>query len=186
MGKTMTLRGTVGNVLFGDVPTEELILSYESPDRTKAWKVTGAFVWPKRNSMMEVADNREYLTNTGSYMAVLQTDAISRTSPDDFLSAAESRNIAWLNSTFSQVSNASAGYTVNMTAGAGFLATTEMLIDVDRLVTNQLYLSIVAWTGVADNTTPIDMEYMVVLEQVKVSNSQSLLQQLKGIGQSVN
>jgi len=186
MSKTMTLRGTVNNVAFGDIPTESLILSYESPDRTKAWKVTGAFVWPKRNAMMDVADNREYLTNTGSYMAVLQTDTIARTSPDDFLSSAESRNIGWLNATFSQVTNASAGYSINMTAGSGFVPTVEMLIDVDRLVTNQLFLSIVAWTGVADNAIPIDMEYMVVLEQVKVSNSQSLLQQLKGIGQSVN
>ena len=70
--------------------------------------------------------------------------------------------------------------------GTGFVQGTDMLIDVDRLVTNQLYLSAIAYTASGDNPGTLALSYMVVLEEVKVSNSQSLLQQLKGIGQDIS
>lgn len=186
MGRTMTIRGTLDGVSFNNIPEEKLILSYESPDRTKAWKVTGAFVWPLDNTYGIPTNPKSSIDHASGYMAVLQTDTIPRTTNEKFLAAEESRNIAWLNASNYQVLNGPGGYQFSGQLGTGFVQGTDMLIDVDRLVTNQLYLSAIAYTASGDNPGTLALSYMVVLEEVKVSNSQSLLQQLKGIGQDIS
>jgi hypothetical protein len=64
----------------------------------------------------------------------------------------------------------------------------RLLIDYDRIVTNQLYVYalMVANGGVlAPPNAPVDINYYIELEEVTLSPSQSVLQQLKGIGQDV-
>ena len=61
-----------------------------------------------------------------------------------------------------------------------------MLIDFDRIVTNQLYIyALMICNGGVTTPMPVDVNYLIALEEVTLSPSQSVLQQLKGIGQDV-
>lgn len=180
MGRTMTLRGTIYSVPVSTF-TQQRVLAYESTDRTRAWIVKGAFVWPTQKDAPAFTKDGIPPSNAINCDATLWTDEAN---PTDSMDPAENRSIGWCNQ----------GWLVNLDPIAGrarwfcnngFNDTTELLIDVDRLVTNELYVGIDWGSAILDNPQPIDWGYMIVLEEVSVTASASLLQQLKGIGQSI-
>ena len=59
-----------------------------------------------------------------------------------------------------------------------------MLLDVDRLITNELWIHSF---GVTEGTADLEIQanYYIELELTKITPSESVLQQLKGQGQSV-
>ena len=184
MGKTMTLRGSIDNVEFGNA-SEKLILSYESPDRSRGWKITGAFVWAKNNTGGAYADGTRD-ANYGAFFR-LQTDSISNLQATDFLSADESRVVAWANVSYNNLMNAAGAASGQMSVHGDFTRNSEFLIDVDRIVTNELYIAGVSYiSSLSDNPPPQDYSYMIVMEEIKIKPTESVLQQLKGIGQDID
>ncbi len=180
MGRTMTLRGTIYDVSISTF-TQQRVLAYESTDRTRAWKITGAFVWPTQKDAPAFTKDGAGDSNAITCEATLWTDTAV---PTDSMDPAENRSVGWCNQ----------GWKVNLDpitgrsrwyAPSGFIDMTELLIDVDRLVTNELYVGIDWGSAILDNPQPTDWGYMIVLEEISVTASASLLQQLKGIGQSI-
>lgn len=172
MGRTFSLRGVY---FFADnaIPEQKLLLDYVSPDRTKAWKIKEAYIWP--------SDYRAEIGGTdvrACLAATLWTDQHTIAKTDLSFSAADNRQCAWAMDDY-LVRHGGDDFIVP--EGGGI---TTFLIDPDILVTKELYLSAV-FTTEATVSPKRNWNYVVVLEEVKVSPSQSLFQQIKGMGQDV-
>lgn len=179
MGRVLTLRGTIDTTINAATVGQDLALSYESPDRTKGWKVTGAWLWlgdiESQNSI--TANNNPVLFGS------LSTDSLpGAVAPADITSVEDNRLFGWTSIHYR-------GFDAEdyFVGHASVPSEQSFLIDLDRVVTNQLYV----YAGMITNggvtlPAPVKINYMIALEETKLSASQSLLQQLKGIGQNVD
>jgi len=178
----MTLRGTIFDVVR-DTFTQERILAYESRDRTRAWKITGCFVWPAEKVAPLFSKDGAIDSNTISCDATLWTDSV-----DDpingSLDLAENRSIGWCNQGWKVNVDPTTGKT-RWWAPSSFKDMTELVIDVDRIATNELYIGIDWGSAILDDAPTLDWSFMIVLEEISITAQASLLQQLKGIGQSI-
>ena len=186
MGRAMTLRGgfdmLIGrNTAYGG-STEKRLFAYESMDRTRGWRVTYASVW-----IQELihgtggGDSRalaQWTLSTDTLGAVIISTAATAREWERRMGPSDNRTIAW----------GTADYQTRENTNADFLVANRidspMRLDVDRLVTNELWVQAFGVTeGGADLT--LQCGYLIELEEVKITPSESVLQQLKGIGQDV-
>ena len=175
-GRTLTLRGSL-NAFIGSKVVEELALSYESPDRTKGWKVKGAWLWIDTLSQNTITAN-----NNPVLAGALATDKVPTQDKNVFTSVDDNRLFGWTQVHYR-------GFDTNdyYVPHASTPSSQSFLLDLDRIVTNQLYVyAFMQTNGGATLPAPVKINYMIALEEVKVSPSQSLLQQLKGIGQDID
>lgn len=173
--KSRTLRGTV-EIADNALAESNQVLIYESPDRTRSWRISRAYFWP-------VEVKKEIGSADGQYMvrANLATDTIRYLTFDQITDPDDNRICA-----FGQ-----AGYSIRHGGPDDFLAAQsanmlpEMLIDRDTTVTVALYFSIQATSE--SSTSPVrKWGYLVELEEEKVSPAESIILQLKGQGQDVS
>lgn len=180
--RTYTIRGKLtcadGELVAPTITGPTQILSYSSVDRTKAWKLRAWWVWP-------ITVRAETGTTDGQLQmdAALWTDTKRLAGASAFnmmLDPTENRSVGWLQ----------AGYKIEADASGDFLASQsrgEMprgIIDEDRLITDNLFISL--QTSSASSVKPSrEWGFMVVLDQVKVSPLESVVQQLKGVGQDL-
>ena len=152
------------------------IFGYESPDRTRAWRVTGAFVWPQtREESGAVSGNVQ-----GSWISVLSTDNFAAELNND--KADDNRQIGWGQHDYAIRNNA--GATQDYLHGKnGLIPQAELLIDPGHLVVQNLFLQMSSHTEGGTQTRK--WNYMIVLEKRTVIPAESILQQLKGTGQSL-
>ena len=179
MGRDLTLRGTLTAEMNLGTCAEALALAYESPDRTKGWKVTGAWLW--------LADIESQNTITANNNPVLfgsvSTDQLPAPVRYSQISSVEDNRL------FGWTSVHLRGFDTNdyYLGHATVPADQSFLLDLDRIVTNELYVyaGIMA-NGGFTNPLPVKINYLIALEEVKITPSQSVLQQLKGIGQNID
>jgi len=171
----LTIRGSVE---FTDGSTNQpvKIFGYESPDRTKAWRVTGAFVWPQTVEVSGAVSSNVQ----GSWISVLSTDdfaaELNNAKSDD------NRQFGWGQHDYAIRNNA--GATQDYLHGkAGIISQSQLLLDPGHLVVQNLFLQMSSHTE--GGTQVRKWNYMVVLEKRTVSPPESILQQLKGTGQSI-
>ena len=190
MGRIMTLRGS-WDVAFG-VASDfgaiggRLIFEYESSDRTRAWRVRRAFVNIQEATGTGGGDTRALmqcalLTDQIDNKQSIITSAPTANRYQRCLGPSDNRSIAWSTTDMLLRDNVTADWIVpHGNANPSWI---EMLIDADRLVTNELYIlsygvtesGAYTWTG----------SYYIELEEVRLSPSESLFAQLKGTGQEV-
>jgi len=156
------------------LPAQKLLLDYVSPDRTKAWKVVAAYMWPSDLRASIEEDGRSVL------QATLWTDEVTFTRWEDSYTAGDNRQVAWLIDHYMVRKNGNEFITPNNGGKDGRM----FIIDPDVMVTKELYLS-AAFTTESAVSPERSWSYMIVLEEIKVSPSQSLFQQIKGMGQNV-
>lgn len=172
-GAMKTIRGSLDDV--GTTPgVSKLIFNYESPDRTRGWIVESAWAWVCNPFAVAGADSN------GMLMANLATDQLT---PDfrTILNPDDNRTIGWLTKQYIG-KNATQDFQVpNATSITGI----DFLLDLDRIVTNDLFINAMYYDS-ASSSVDLSVAYMIVLREVTLSPSQSLLQQLKGIGQNVD
>ncbi len=177
MGRAMTLRGVIKTNMNDSVAGSDLALSYESPDRTKGWKVTGAWVWTDTLAQNTITSN-----NNPALTACLATDELDApVRIGELTTASDNRLFGWAQVHYR-------GFDANeyFVPHASLPSSNKMLIDFDRIVTNQLYIyALMICNGGVTTPMPVDVNYLIALEEVTLSPSQSVLQQLKGIGQDV-
>lgn len=166
-----TIRGAVQ--LTAQEISNLLVFNYESADRTRAWIVRDAYIWVANPFQTNNADTNAVLignlaTDHGSYPRGKVCD------PSD------NRTIGW----FSKQYISRNGLNDFQVPNADTLAQNDFLIDRDRIVTNDLYLN-TAYFDEQDTTIAPKIAWMVVLEEISISPSQSVLQQLKGVGQDI-
>ena len=174
-GGIKTLRGSI-TVDNNARPIQELIFNYESPDRTRGWIVDGAWIW--------IADIRPDEVITAdvnlNLVANLATDSGMPTDFNDVTDCDDNRNFAWHQKQWGG-KNTNDFYFPQSTG----ITDCRFLIDLDRVVTNELYLTAgTMQSGGGDQLTQ-KLCYMIVLREVSLTPSQSIHQQLKGIGQDI-
>lgn len=173
MGRLFSLRGKM-NVTDNGVLANHPIFDYVSPDRTKAWKVTRAYFWPV--DWWGVA-----IGGPGFLAAVasLATDT-GKFNQNEIVDPTENRTFAWGQQTYNHRDD-----NVHFLCPNGVpLGEMKMLVDPEHLVTKELYINIATATDV-DVTNVREWGWCVILEEQKVSPSESLFQQIKGMGQDL-
>jgi len=168
MGRIHTLRGTIVSSDEIILPPQ-LIFDYASADQSRAWKVIDICFFPvntkhgslERSAMS--AHNFQLATDLGF--------------DQERMDASENRTFAWETITLDNSVTAP----VLITA---FAASTSC-VDPDHLITDQLYLSYIAQTVATEATVDFEWSYMIRLEAMKISSSESILQAIKGKGQEV-
>ena len=185
-GEIMTLRGgfdmAVGRSSHYGASTEHQIFEYEAPARTQGWRVIRAFAWIQ-GALTGTAggDSRmlaQFTLSTDTLGDVTITDGATAREWEQRIGTTDNRTIGWLSTDYQNRDNVSADF---ITPGMGF--GNELLMDADRLITNELWMQTFAVTEASDYTAHVN--YYIELEKVKVSHSESLIQQIKGMGQSI-
>jgi len=166
-----------GKVAMNDnsVKANHLIFDYTSPDRTRAWKVVEAFVWPVDWWNVALADD-----GFMSCVSALGTDT-GKFNQNEILDPTENRLFAWGQQTYN-TRNASNDF---ITPNATPLGEMRMLIDPDHLITHQLYINFGNQCDV-DVSQVREWGWLIILEERKVTPAQSVFQQIKGIGQDID
>ena len=187
MGKTMTLRGEL-DMQFGRSSTfgearEHQIFQYESPDRQRGWRVKYACVWVQEVYNTGAGDGRTigvYSLATDTLGPVQITDGDTAKEWLGRMGASDNRTIGWNTQDYQQRDNVDADFI--MPTG-GMRPQCEFILDEDRILTNQLWIQSYGLTEETNLSTKLN--YYVVLEALKITPSESVLQQLKGMGQDV-
>ena len=166
--KTYTIRGRYS--FSGPGSAEELLFNYESNELTKGWIVRSAEMWiggrTRAGSDPGGAD-----PNFGAIKMKLQTDTIGA---NEFLEAEDNRNFAWNMMT----------YGISSSSPYNFVPQERFcIIDPDHIITRQLWATFTSegWPG--NESAPIDIDYLIVLEQVKTTPAENILQQVKSVAQ---
>ena len=189
MGRIMTLRGKFQTAFgaaasYGDT-AGKIIFEYESPDRTRAWKIRKALAWVQApigtggtgRAWWAVSLLTDQLQN--DFIQI--TDAASANKYLNAIGPADNRSVAWMTQDMIRRDNVNADW---LTAhGATSEQATSLQVDVDRYITNELY--IVSYGVTEGALHELDASYYIELEEVKLSPSESLFAQLKGTGQEV-
>jgi len=177
MGRRMTVRGVINTIIDESTAGSDLALSYESPDRTKGWKVTGAWVW-----IDTLAGNTITANCNPALTACLSTDELNApVRLGDLSTASDNRLFGW-----TQIHYRGFDTQDYFVPHASLPESNKLLIDFDRIVTNDLYIyALMISNGGITDPNPLNVNYMIALEEVTLTPSQSVLQQLKGIGQDV-
>jgi hypothetical protein len=189
MGRLMTLRGAedirIGRATAFGSSSENRIFAYESSDRTKAWRVIRAYFWVQRTITGTAGgDNRACLSAalaTDSLGTVAISDVTTAQEWIDRMGAGDNRTIAWAQQDYQMRDNTD-GDMIFCTSGMRNQA--EFICDADRLLTNELWLTTYGLTETTNLDTQIN--YYIELEEMKVTPSQSVFQQIKGIGQDID
>ena len=152
------------------------IFDYVSPDRTRAWRVTRAYLWPITTRASIGSTEGKALCQ-----ATLFTDDGVSISWDNISDPTENRAFAWAQWN---------GYIRDATAddfmtAEGVDGIVEFLIDPDPMIVKELWIAAASTT---ESGTNPDREwgYLIVMDEVAVSPSQSVYQQIKGMGQNIN
>jgi len=172
MGRIFSLRGKL-NLIDNQNTVNHSIFDYVSPDRARAWKILTAHVWP----VDVVAINAD--DGFMCFQAALATDA-GKFQSANLSDPSENRFCGWAQQTY----NTRDGATNYITPNGVALHDMAMLLDPDTVVTKELYLNICNTSDI-DSNKDRDWGYLIVLEEMRISPSESLFQQIKGMGQDV-
>lgn len=152
------------------------IFDYVSPDRTRAWRVTRAYLWPVgiRQDTGADADGKILTAST------LYTDEGSDVIWNEISDPTENRAFAWTFWAGYTRENGASDFITPEIAGIA-----EFTVDPDTLVVKELWIGA---SNTKEGTTNPHREwgYMIILEEEKITPSQSIFQQLKGMGQDIN
>lgn len=188
MGRIMTLRGswvTDFHSAWGGIGGR-LIFEYESPDRTRAWKVRRACVNIQEATGTGGGDGRALwqcalLTDQIGHQQSIITNASSANRYQRCIGPTDNRSIAWSTTDMLLRDNVSSDWIApHGNANPSWI---ELVCDAERIVTNELYILSYGLSEGADHEWTA--AYYIELEEVKLTPSQSLFAQLKGTGQEV-
>lgn len=181
-GRCKTLRG-LSYVELGKSNMNQSIFSYEAVDMRRGWKVTHAQAWwadPK-------TDMKNW--NPAEYSCVrmkIQTDTIadptSPTTTATALNPSDNREIGWVTRTY-QAPN----YVSGVVEGpVQFPVFEDCIIDPDHVVTRELLLSFPVQGGPSSEGMFAYVAWIVHMEEISITPSESILQTIKGMAQDMN
>lgn len=174
MSRIFSLRGTV-SCMDNAVTANHEIFDYQSADRSKGWRVLYAYVWP-RDWNKVTANGQGFL----ALVTALATDT-GKFNENELSDASENRLFAWGQQTYN-LRNANIQF---ITPNATPLGRMNMLIDPDTIIVKELYLNIATATD-HDSSSSREYSYLIVVQEEKVTPSQSVFQQIKGMGQDID
>ena len=174
MGRIFSLRGKVA-ANDNQVTANHLIFDYASVDRTRAWRVLEAYIWPVEERLATSVSSDGFM----NFVAALGTD-LGKFNHDELRDPTESRLFAWAMQTYN-----TRDAPTDFISPIGYpLQQARFLVDPDTLITKEIYLNLGSTTDV-DESILREWGYLIILEQMKVSSAESLFQQIKGMGQDI-
>ena len=171
-----TMRGTY-DVVDNAVGKTLNVFDYASPDRTRAWKVSRAYLWP-----VDIrADTSSNADGKYTLQAVLSTDRRNTPTWAVQLDPMDNRAFGWAIWSGYARDNGSSDFILSH----GTDGIVEFVLDPDTYVTKELWI---AMSSTKEGTTnPVRAwGYLIVLEEYKITASQSVFQQVKGMGQDLD
>lgn len=176
MGKQLTFRGTLSTPDNARLVDHE-VFKYEGPDLTMAWKVKEYYLWPKTIRAETGSDEGQW--NMASSLA---TDLVSTVPFDAIMSTEDNRQIAWVNKGYYHRNSAISDFITSQ--GDGLLGN-RAIVDPGHIVNNGLYINL--YTTSDSNISPTrSYNYLIILEQVKISENEAILQLIKGVAQDID
>jgi hypothetical protein len=175
MGRIFSLRGTY-SVADNANGQHENIFDYVSPDRSRGWKIKEAWIFPK-SLRAEIGGSDGQLV----CQAHLATDTWTIAAFDEAVDVTDNRQCAWSTNQY-----------VLRAAGSDFIAPANgipdcgrFVCDPDTIIVKELYIA--ATISSESTTSPTrEWNYLIILEELSISPSESIMQQVKGIGQDVS
>jgi|TARA_R110002110_G_C13366931_1_gene709954 hypothetical protein len=173
MTKLLSFRGQI-TVADNARSTDNNIFTYTSPDLTRAWKVESFYLWPKSvRAEIGTADGQFQIS------ASLATDTIGSAAFDDVMSVEDNRQIGWISKGY----NLRAASSDFITSPTG-LEDNQAIVDPDHIVNRNLFINFYSTSD--SSTSPArDYNYLLILREVKVSESEAILQMVKGVAQDI-
>jgi len=171
MTKLLSFRGII-KAADNSISKNNNIFTYTSPDLTRAWKVESFYIWPNPRATVGV-DGQWQLT------ASLATDEIEGSTFDSVATVEDNRQIGWM----------SKGYNLR-DAGKDFITSptglvdNQAIMDPDHIVNRNLYINFYS-TSDGDTSPTRNFNYLLILREVKVSESEAILQMVKGVAQDI-
>jgi hypothetical protein len=175
MPRKFSLRGTISGADNSIIWATNPIFDYVSTDRTKAWRVVSAYLWPATWDGGTTSDGQTMIAG------VLHTDYVKFTSWNELSDVRDNRTFGWLQAGMKNVDN----------GGDDFLAPQSLntmpqfTIDPDTIIVKELWLSVATKMENQSINGNRDWSYLIILEEMKLTPSESVFQQIKGMGQDV-
>ena len=188
----MSERTLVGSFNYGTVlatgalsKKSHTIFAYESPDQTKSWKIKEIQVW--MNPMIESGgDGRSilnYCLSTDFLDEPVSGTGVAMRAYASQFNAGDNRGIAWGMTDYQNRDASTLDYRV---PGQGIIPF-GMIADGRRAI-NYLILNTMVSTenSAIPATDGTVINYRIVMEEIKVTPTESILHQIRGISQDVN
>ena len=141
-------------------------------DRTRAWKIESFYIWP---------DPRAIAATDGQWQlsASLATDLIEATTFEAVQDVSDNRQIGWMSKGYN-MRDASKDFITGPTG----LGDNQALVDPDHIINRNLYINFYTTTD-SDTSPQRSYNYLLILREVKVTESQAILQMVKGVAQDI-
>jgi hypothetical protein len=153
---------------------DQLIFTYTSPDLTRAWKIESFYLWPKTVRAITGTGDGQFQMS-----ASLATDEIGSVGFAEIMSVIDNRQIGWISKGYN-LRDSSDDFITSPTG----LVDNQAIMDPDHIVNRNLYINLYT---TSDNTASPEREYnyLLILKEVKVSESEAILQMVKGVAQDI-
>ena len=156
MTRQLTFRGSI-DVADNARSTNNKIFAYESSDLTRAWKVKEYYIWPESIRAISGGDGQFMVCSS------VATDTIDPDGFDDVVTVNDNRQIGW------------------MMKG---LQDNRAIIDPDHIINRHLYINLYSTSD--NSASPIRRyNYIIILEPMKISENEAILQLVKGVAQNI-
>lgn len=171
MTKLLSFRGRI-TAADNSILKNENIFTYTSPDLTRAWKIESFYIWP---------DPRAIAATDGQWQlsASLATDLIEATTFEAVQDVSDNRQIGWMSKGYN-MRDASKDFITGPTG----LGDNQALVDPDHIINRNLYINFYTTTD-SDTSPQRSYNYLLILREVKVTESQAILQMVKGVAQDI-
>jgi len=174
MSRVLTFRGSI-DAADNAISKNNRIFSYEASDLTRAWKVKSFYLWPETiRAEIGTADGQWMLSGS------LATDVIGGSTFTSVCTVNDNRQFAWMQCGYNI--RATTNDFINKPTG---LEDNKGIVDPDHVINRELYVNL---TTVSESTTsPVRRyNYLVVLEEIKISENEAILQMVKGVAQDID
>ena len=172
----MTLRGVIA-CKDGNRSGTKQVLDYVSPDRTRGWRIKNAWLWCQTI--------RASTPNNLNGMMVIQAQLSTEEVPpvfDQFVN--DNRLFGWLQQQYMTRGTSSGGSTDYIVPNSGLNVMNRFIIDNDTTIVKELWLGMGSSQDGTDEPERL-WNYLIDLEEIKISPEQSVFQQIKGMGQDI-
>jgi hypothetical protein len=171
-GRTLTLRGTTEQFLANTDWYSENILDYANVlDINKAWRLRWFEVWPVNSLSLAFAGSGYELALESILSTELPTVVQNR--------ADDNRLIAWSNQTYT-MGGKSAG------ANSQGIIGHQVVVDPDHIIQKELNISFRMLGGSVFENSNVEANYIVYLEEVEITPTESIISTIKQSAQSLN
>lgn len=181
-----TLVGSYGQeIIANGVGTQEehIIFAYEAMDQNKAWKIIECQVW-LNNTVLGGGDSRlllEYCLTTDFLAPPAGVGSTNFNNYAKQFNASDNRGIAW-----GAVDYHLRDSLTDFRIPTGSLIPHAMIAD-DRRAINYLILNtIISSEGSAVTAANNKINYRIIMEEEKVSATESIVHQIRGMAQDVD